>query len=121
MPLDQHWQHWQAAPVELFKRCDKNGYFALQWHLGCGSQKNTEYLLLCTEESLSGLLSIHTIARYATRMHRHSAYAVSVTLAKVPRLFPVCSFPRFDPGFGEMTGMQQGMYIRPTYSSEVSI
>ncbi|KAL0037170.1 hypothetical protein WJX79_003762 [Trebouxia sp. C0005] len=28
------------------------------------------------------------------------------------------NFPRFDPGFGDMTGMQQGMYIRPTYNSE---
>lgn len=28
------------------------------------------------------------------------------------------NFPRFDPGYGEMPGMQQGMYIRPTYTSE---
>lgn len=32
-----------------------------------------------------------------------------------------CRFgPRFDPGYGDMPGMQQGMYIRPTYNSEVS-
>lgn len=36
--------------------------------------------------------------------------------------FFFCSFgPRFDPGFGDMSGMQQGMYVRPTYNSEVSL
>ncbi|KAL3143822.1 hypothetical protein ABBQ32_003649 [Trebouxia sp. C0010 RCD-2024] len=30
----------------------------------------------------------------------------------------VYSYRRFDPGYGDMSGMQQTMYIRPTYSSE---
>jgi len=88
-----HWiNNGRQHLIKLFKHCDKDGstgYFAFQWCLDCVCQKNVGYLLLYTEESSSGLLSIHKIAKYATymhiHMHLHAAYAVSITLTKVAK------------------------------------